>query len=265
MRRVRFIAVRVIGLALLGAATSVGVAWGLAAWLPNARCARSYSDTEHAIGDLTVTVWVAQFERPGLIRRQWREQVEPDWGFYMPPPPVIGGENVPSHEWAASKSVGEWGWVARARANDDSIPDYGFDDARGWPMPCLWYAVGHPPSAYGTMYQPQPSLHGGTPLSFGGLTPASDIRALPLIPIWRGLAINTAFYALVWAVVVYALIGLRLLWRRRRGLCPRCGYDVERDWESGCPECGWGRARGCGWGRGGRPCRRLRRRLRLQA
>ena len=31
--------------------------------------------------------------------------------------------------------------------------------------------------------------------------------------------------------------------RRRFGLCPKCGYDLEGNVDSGCPECGWRRAK----------------------
>ena len=31
--------------------------------------------------------------------------------------------------------------------------------------------------------------------------------------------------------------------RRRRGWCPKCGYDIKGAFGEGCPECGWGRAK----------------------
>ena len=33
----------------------------------------------------------------------------------------------------------------------------------------------------------------------------------------------------------------RAWWRRRRGCCPGCGYELRWQFERGCPECGWKR------------------------
>ena len=59
---------------------------------------------------------------------------------------------------------------------------------------------------------------------------------LPTTPIYRGLLLNTLFYAVLWAVLL-VLIPSFIRWQRaRRGGCPSCGYDT-----SGlevCPECG---------------------------
>jgi hypothetical protein len=58
--------------------------------------------------------------------------------------------------------------------------------------------------------------------------------------IWPGFAINTVFYAAVLWLLFAAPFALRR-WRRiRRGLCPKCGYDLRnRPTESAvCPECG---------------------------
>ena len=52
-------------------------------------------------------------------------------------------------------------------------------------------------------------------------------------------AINTVFYALILWLLFAATFALRR-WRRiRRGLCPKCAYDLRgRPQGSGCPECG---------------------------
>jgi hypothetical protein len=69
---------------------------------------------------------------------------------------------------------------------------------------------------------------------------------LPLSPIWSGFAINSGFYAaMLW--LVFAVPGwLRRSIRRRRGLCPRCGYDLRgqaapaaaNSGQIVCPVCG---------------------------
>lgn len=68
---------------------------------------------------------------------------------------------------------------------------------------------------------------------------------LPLRPIWSGVVINVVVYGSCWMILlVGTLVVLRAtlgLARRRRGLCPACGYNLRRDFASGCPECGWER------------------------
>ena len=62
-------------------------------------------------------------------------------------------------------------------------------------------------------------------------------RALPLRPIPVGFALNTLFYAaILWPLSYDPFVLLRRVIRKRRGLCPACGYPVgESDL---CTECG---------------------------
>ncbi|MEO1512685.1 MAG: hypothetical protein AAFU70_11480, partial [Planctomycetota bacterium] len=66
-------------------------------------------------------------------------------------------------------------------------------------------------------------------------------RALPLRPIWTGLAVNTSFYGLLVFGLVSLVNGARRYRRLKRGRCPACGYDLGFDLRGGCPECGWRR------------------------
>jgi hypothetical protein len=47
------------------------------------------------------------------------------------------------------------------------------------------------------------------------------------------------------ALIVLYAIGRDGKWKRwfsrHRGKCPKCGYNLEFDFERGCPECGWRR------------------------
>lgn len=61
---------------------------------------------------------------------------------------------------------------------------------------------------------------------------------LPATPIWSGLAVNTAFWAAAWWLLLGAPRQLRRWRRARRGECVRCGYDL-RGVAGVCPECGW--------------------------
>jgi hypothetical protein len=65
---------------------------------------------------------------------------------------------------------------------------------------------------------------------------------LALGPIWPGFLIDTLFYAAIWGGVFFGFASAKRAIRRRRGRCPRCGYDLRRDLAAGCSECGWNRA-----------------------
>jgi hypothetical protein len=70
---------------------------------------------------------------------------------------------------------------------------------------------------------------------------ALDRFALPLLPLWPGFAINTAFYALLLFALIRGPRVLRRELRRRRGRCGACGYDrVGLAPGAACPECGAG-------------------------
>jgi hypothetical protein len=66
---------------------------------------------------------------------------------------------------------------------------------------------------------------------------------LPVAPLMSGLVADGGLYA----IPVFAALSAgacRCGLRRRRGRCPRCGYDLKHDLAAGCPECGWRRSAG---------------------
>jgi hypothetical protein len=62
------------------------------------------------------------------------------------------------------------------------------------------------------------------------------VRALPLVPIWPGFAINTLCYAGILWLLFAAPFALRKRRRIKRGLCPTCAYPVGTN--ERCTECG---------------------------
>lgn len=127
----------------------------------------------------------------------------------------------------------------------------------GWPVRCVRVAWDF--SSRAAEY-PGEGLRGGLliePVEWGitfrpgvSVTPNPEVisierhRALPLIPIWGGMALNTLVFATPWLVLalLLALPGVLIRWQRRcRGRCVGCAYpkpdgapnDPER-----CPECG---------------------------
>lgn len=126
--------------------------------------------------------------------------------------------------------------------------------AVGWPMPSMygraWYRQGKiADPAHGFLWEgarydwAAPISHFGYNPALGLPIPQFDDPFLPLRPIFFGTIANTGLFALCtagcWIVIknILALIARsRSLYRRRRGLCPACGYRL--DGLAKCPECG---------------------------
>src|SRR5262245_10478039 len=131
-----------------------------------------------------------------------------------------------------------WGTLAGDHPPAASI---GSDTAFGFPALCLWYRVSstllEPPGGAPTITNEQ--LDGGWLLGGEASCRGRDFRALPLRPIWSGLALNTVFFAALWFALLAGIPALRRALRRRRGLCARCGYDLRATpANTPCPECG---------------------------
>jgi hypothetical protein len=122
-------------------------------------------------------------------------------------------------------------------------------EARGWPMLATWTErdLANSTMVTGGMAGTAKTLSGyrlnrlTTPVTLG-LTPV-----LPYRPIWPGLLFNSIFYAVFAAAIFWLLTKprrmLNELLRMRRGCCIACGYELDFDFKSGCPECGWRRAK----------------------
>jgi len=145
---------------------------------------------------------------------------------------------------------GGWGgWGHRRDALRDGVGSkwaIGCDVASGFPALALWNS--QPTSTSGLGLEPdytKPPVGGidlDRLLQGSGPPPQRPYgyipKTLPYFPIWQGLAINTAFYALVFFICVRLVKGTRHLMRYRRGRCPRCGYDLLATFTAPCPECG---------------------------
>ena len=61
---------------------------------------------------------------------------------------------------------------------------------------------------------------------------------LPVAPIWKGILLNTLFYALLFRLFIAAPGRIRRRIRNKRGLCVKCAYDLRGAEHEACPECG---------------------------
>jgi hypothetical protein len=119
---------------------------------------------------------------------------------------------------------------ANAAPNRDGI-----EDARGWPYLALWCTL-DPAVIEGTAAG-KPCPDGIALSKLNGKITTSYFRALPVRPIWRGLAADTGIFAGAWLSGLVLAGAGRRWWRRRRGRCPACGYDLSGS-STVCPECG---------------------------
>lgn len=123
---------------------------------------------------------------------------------------------------------------------DDPAIDAVFSSGYGWPRPCLMSRLENPD--YGERHSywswtPPIEWRPTRPRPFGRRPQIAAPFALPVYPIWTGVVADTAVYGLLWWTLLFAPWAARRRWRRRRGRCMKCGYDlagVDR-----CPECGW--------------------------
>ncbi len=111
----------------------------------------------------------------------------------------------------------------------------------GWPWLSLWVSF-HEIRPSGTTGTTKVAVERWTGLALSsGAKLIHPPKALPLVPIWSGFAINTVLYAAILWLLTLGPFTLRRFIRHKRGLCIKCGYDLRGDFSAGCPECGWRR------------------------
>jgi hypothetical protein len=118
-------------------------------------------------------------------------------------------------------------------------------EASGWPLLAFWMEFAATNRRAVTPNTPTEDVRGGLVVAAAG-TQARPHKvgrgfpaAMPCRPIWSGLLLNTTLYASLWWLVAFAPGHARRALRRRRGLCPRCAYDLKGLAPgSPCPECG---------------------------
>lgn len=223
--------------AVLGLGTAVVVAWSLAAWLPHRSLFKRFNLVSSGEGKSLAYVTVYELSRSGMVRRAWVGGAIGSngvslWNELAPAAVARTGMKSADHDRS-------WGALPEALSRGGKAAGNGIEDARGWPFLAMWCTF-DPTVIEGTM-SGKPSPDGLALSRVDGKITTSHFRALPMRPIWKGLAANTGVYAAAWFVVLGAFVAARRSARRRRGRCPACGYDLGCDMDGGCPECGWNR------------------------
>ena len=110
--------------------------------------------------------------------------------------------------------------------------------AFGFPCPAMWYERSGGLGIFGSALR----LHGGYEIAekLGRTrTGLESHPAIPLRPVWMGLLLNTLVYAGAYGAIWGAWRLHRRGGDRRAGLCPHCRYDLRGvPAEGPCPECG---------------------------
>ena len=141
-----------------------------------------------------------------------------------------------SQAWLTTRPTrppGTWGgWPHDACLNEF---------AAGWPMRAFWCESDEPTQDPVTKHAVY-THRGGFTLPTHVIKETSSTvylpRPLPFRPLWPGLLIDTALFIAFWSLVLLAKPAFKS-WRRRKGRCSSCGYDMAGlAAESGCPECG---------------------------
>jgi hypothetical protein len=222
---------------LLGATLNVVTAWGCALWMPLDRHSRTY-------------YWSDDFPRESLpisslVPRSW--------------PSTRCAPYNHAEGWCSSiDGVGVAVYTAEMYTDR---PDFsGVDDVRGmtilkagWPLPSMEC---HEADLLGVSATPLAPLrevrwHGGVRLpkwlfglrreipDYGYRTVPTDVlQIIPLRPMPLGFVVNSILFAIVANWFIRALVDLRAGFRRSRGRCRWCAYDVRGLPARSCPECG---------------------------
>lgn len=225
--------------ALLGAATTVAVAWGVA--LRGIDLNRSRLDRSSPMA----------MPAESQLLAFWPKQRGPGWSsaqtFRLSNEVfVANGTHLDDvSPWTGYPRVSSVprGW-SMPHANESSVRVLSF----GWPWPSLWSGgVDARSSFWNVWYLGTPELTSPRPYirerTFGGRN-SNRPWAIPIGIHWRVFAANAAVYACTLWLPLAAWTGTRRALRRRRGLCGRCAYDLRGLPHSAvCHECGTTRKR----------------------
>lgn len=242
------------GCLAFGLLASVALAWALCLW-PTRNLGNTFQlgvnsrpdgersshtvyhwSNTRSVGFRHVAIWQIPGHEPinRHAARRMREQIH------------AGKAGLPPDQRAAGPYVEPaWpSWLPTLPEDETEHAQWGAR-AAGWPLPCLASrssatSTGPGAGVRQTSWSMRPIP--ATPTS-GAAPQDPDRGAVPLRPLPLGLAANTLLFASPLIIVLVVVPTARGTIRRRRGLCPACGYE-RRGLEPGqpCPECGQVRA-----------------------
>lgn len=216
------IVLRILRFLLIGAAINVAVAWG---FVFAVNCTFT-TDPMIYFGERHV------WRGSEAAERGWPVAVDPSWG-----PPQEAGElralgYTEFNAWTTRNPVFREDRTVEASPDKNGV----LGSRAGWPRRSLQTAEVFPPFSRDTSEGFEfVSWHAG--IAWTRMFPGSAwVFYLPTKPLWGGFVVNSAAYGL-WTWMLACGFGtFRRLLRRRRGLCPSCGYPAGT--APRCTECG---------------------------
>lgn len=233
--------------ALLGAATTVAVAWGFALrGVDVDRRRDATNSTPLALPDLSrqeAYIFWPRVSAPGWSWTQTYlmplESLSPDGRF------VNGIGITDSGKWTLERG----NVIPTDRQLPLSEAGNQYIELRfGWPFRTMWaihrremlFDFGNSFGWSPVLYIRRDRSRSGMPfILYDDRQRSPWDTAVPLGILPRGFALNTAFYAGLWWTLALGIARGRAWNRRRRGLCARCAYSrAGLDAITPCPECG---------------------------
>ncbi len=246
------LAIKLVVFLLLGAVTTVGVAWSSVWWAPLP--VTDVLENNPAVESQSAAALHGPNYFVMRIGRQRRIGADRVWSSWLDPDAPVSVSFISDPHIRPEHVAPSWARLALP------TPEYADGDvhertveARGWPLIALRSGYVHrrnlvpggPP-----FLDASETRVGAWPLrdlavapqimNYGAATmPAvSTVQHLPLHPMWPGFLINTFFYAVILWLLWSTPFATRRLTRKRRGRCVRCGYDLRHAEHEACPECG---------------------------
>lgn len=230
---------------VLASATNVAVAWTLG------RLMWKRTPLPHSVGiDFGAdSVNLGGYSCVGVTELFWQPRTAQNWYFNSErldanknptPRPLEPALSRPWKTQILPNWVPSWTGFESMQSTPRRVEEV-WASGQGWPLRsfhCLFVDG----SLWGKPFRLTYSVVGGVPLdnkidrhAGGGAT--FHYSGLAYSPIWSGLLVNTAFFALVWLGLLY-FCGTGRRWWPAPGRCTSCGYNLQGLKQSVCPECG---------------------------
>ncbi|MCH8316797.1 MAG: hypothetical protein IIA64_12570 [Planctomycetes bacterium] len=244
---------------LLGAVTTLAVAWSCATWsdleeqTPAAKLIQAMPDNwwlrfsrHRGFGArrYEISAFVARVDGSGDATSTHLTVQES--GGYVTVSGLVGLHLIES-PYTLHLPIDDpyWSRLADLSNFDNQSGDFVDEEgAFGWPMLAMWCSYNTKtwvikddgkrtwqPARNGSLLQPSASLQRLLPTGLGD-------RPLPLRPIVIGFAGNTALYSFGWWFALFVAKKTRRWRRRAKGRCEHCAYDLRGTSSDRCPECG---------------------------
>ena len=148
------------------------------------------------------------------------ETIVPAWARHVALPWLDSGAAWPAEDAADARAIRATGWPCATLFHR-----YAWREDRTLPFQGEYVTPG------GIRLEASRGTPGAWPITYP--------RALPLLPIWRGLLADSLLFGVAWLLVLNIAPALRRKLTSKTGHCGACGYNLQGlSRGSACPECG---------------------------